>query len=71
MSSKIWPDDYTEEELIDEAAYEVMAGVNEGDRTWDDDEFLEHAAQYEVEGIPSLDESHVEEIVETAREKYA
>ena len=67
---KVWPDDYSEDELIDDAAYEVMEGVNEGDHSWADEERLRRFAEYAIGGIP-LDESHIDTIVERAKDQYA
>lgn len=67
---KAWPDDYSEEELIDEAAYGVMEGVNEGDHTWEGDDRLRRFAEYAIEGVP-LDESHLDTVVERAKERFA
>lgn len=67
---KVWPDDYSEDELIDDAAYEVMEGVNEGGHSWDGEERLRRFAEYAIGGVP-LDESHIDAIVERAKDQYA
>ena len=69
-TDRIWPDDYSKDELIDEAAYGVMEGINEGGHSWENDDLLRSFAEYGIGGVP-LDESHIDEIVDRAKEQYA
>ena len=62
--------EHSEDELIDEAAYGVMEGVNEGGHSWENDDILRRFAEYGIGGLP-LDESHIDEIVDRAKEQYA